>query len=579
MPEIKSYLLFSGFLLFLMSLCGCFCSAPAQEKDYGDCLSCHKGIESMGPDHDFECGSCHLFPQDRHLPLKEHGKIVRNPSGPEHVDLFCGPCHKEEIRRTKSAIHSTMAGVINQTRYLWGAQAKAAPALYGLSGDLEPLPSPDPSVYPDEPEKLVDDFLRRRCLRCHLNEKGSQGDGLYRSGGCAACHVVYADDGRYRGKDQAIGADDKGYPSTHRFTRLIPNEQCLHCHNHNHVGADYEGLFERDFSSTFRSPPVEGKALPLRWGVGAHRLSKDVHAEKGLMCIDCHDGNDLMGDGKIYSFQMEIPKRTCADCHGDGKRPMPDVEGEGIRIISGRPRFVSKSGRTYPLPLFSKDAVGHNVQAHGRLRCSACHAQWSFQDYGLSVVREDVLQGYKWYKLAGQGDPYLEGVLEGNLSPAVKRFPFTKDRITGESKQGIWSLGWRFRRWEGMPLGVDDQGKIAVLRPLYQYLVSYVDKLGGVPLDGRAPQRGDGSGRGWAFMPYVPHTTAPFGRRCESCHLNRAAAGLGTAVEDPSPDVELTIPSPPAVEGMRLLNRQEKQALMNPSRRWQKERLNALTGD
>lgn len=571
-------LLLGSVIIFL----GCFVTGcqegPSQEDiEYGDCLSCHSGIEKIGPEHDFECVSCHLLPEKRTQErLGTHKAIIRNPSDPEFVRLFCLSCHREEIERVEKSLHSTLAGIINQTRYLWGAQKRASPGIHGLSGPFKPLPKPDPLLYPERPRDLVDDFLRRRCLRCHLHTEGSGGYGLYRASGCAACHVLYQNDGTYQGGDKAIKASPKGYPEKHVFTSRIPNTQCLHCHNANHVGADYVGLFERDYSRTYQSPLVDGKSMKRVYGLSQHRLAKDVHAEKGLWCTDCHTKGDVMGNGRSYSYEMAVPKRDCSDCHGGFERETPDPSIPSIRKKEETFKFVSKnSGREYRLSLFSVDSPGHCIPGHTRVRCSACHAQWSYQDYGLSVIREDMIRGRKWHSLHAQGDPYLEGILKESTGSSKKIYPVSKDRITGEPRRGIWSKGWRFRRWEYMPLGVDHQGNFAVLRPMYQYEVSYVDRLGQVPLDSVAPSRGDGTGKGWAFMPYVPHTIAPFGKGCDRCHLNRMAAGLGIQ-EELTGDTRLTVPSPPAVKEMRLLNQKERGKLLEPSKKWAKERLRSL---
>ena len=71
--------------------------------------------------------------------------------------------------------------------------------------------------------------------------------GDYRTSGCAACHVVYAND---RGKDESgaygkfgnmgttqtidptIPKNESGHPLTHSFTRAIPSSQCMVCHMH-----------------------------------------------------------------------------------------------------------------------------------------------------------------------------------------------------------------------------------------------------------------------------------------------------------------------------------------------------------
>lgn len=548
-----------------------------ERVDYSDCLACHKGIEKISGNHEFRCATCHLAPGElKRRESTAHPEIIRNPSDMRHVDTFCLPCHQREIRQVRNSLHASMAGIINQTRYLWGAQKGAAPAVYGLSGALKPLPQPDYSAYPDTPAMLVDDFLRRRCLRCHIQTTGPGGPGLYRATGCAACHVLYSNEGGYEGGDRAIDRSKKGYPAKHEFTTLIPDTQCLHCHNQNHVGADYEGLFEHDYNKTYRSPLVEGKPITHTYGLDYHHLARDIHAERGLWCIDCHGRQDLMGEGRIYSYQMEVPKRSCADCHGGYDRPRPDLSKGDIVKESGSFFFASKDKvKGYQLTLFSDELIPHKIKSHKRVRCSACHAQWSYQDYGLSVIREDLLEGNKWYYLTAQGDPYLEQTLKRQLEGSGKTYPVSKDWVTGESKGGIWSVGWRFRRWEFMPLGLDDRNRYAVLRPLYQYLVTYVDRLGNIPLDSTVPTRGDGSGEGWGSMPYVPHTIAPFGRRCEGCHLNRMAGGMGLQGET-TVDTVLTIPSPPPIKGMRLLNPEEQERLLGPSERWGRERFRWL---
>ncbi len=576
---MKSRVIVAVTVVTILVLAAVLSRTNALEKtDYTNCSGCHKGIETISANHGFDCKSCHLAPGDRSARgVDSHKKIVRNPSDLRHVDTFCLPCHQREIKEVRNSLHATLAGIINQTRYLWGAQKNASPATYGISGPLKPLPEPDLSLYPELPRTLVDDFLRRRCLRCHIHTAGPGGQGLYRATGCAACHMLYADDGRYRGGDPTIDRSKKGYPVKHEFTGLIPNTQCLHCHNQNHVGADYEGLFEHDYSKTYHSPLVGGEPVPKIYGLVYHHLARDIHAERGLWCIDCHGRRDVMGDGMIYSYQMEAPKRLCSDCHGGHDAPTPDIsKGDIVRTPSGF-LFISRNrGKRHKLPLFSRENIPHRVEAHSRIRCSACHAQWSYQDYGLSLIREDRLQGNKWHYLACQGDPYLEGILKRQLESRQDLYPFSKDWLSGRSGLGIWSAGWRFRRWEFMPLGVDQRERYTVLRPLYQYLVTYVDRRGEVPLDNAIPSRGDGSHRGWAFMPYVPHTTAPSGRPCVGCHLNRVAVGMGVH-DQVTVDTLLTVPSPPPIKEMRLLNPEERQRLLGPSERWKRERLRWLS--
>jgi hypothetical protein len=71
--------------------------------------------------------------------------------------------------------------------------------------------------------------------------------GDFRSSGCSACHVVYANDrdprhsgpyavhghdGRSQTADPTIPKDRSGHPLKHAFTRAMPTSQCMICHMH-----------------------------------------------------------------------------------------------------------------------------------------------------------------------------------------------------------------------------------------------------------------------------------------------------------------------------------------------------------
>jgi hypothetical protein len=243
--------------------------------------------------------------------------------------------------------------------------------------------------------------------------------GDYRSSGCSACHVVYANDrdpihsgpwakhghvGQTDTGDQAIcgerdasgacGNRDKGHPIKHQFTRAIPTSQCMSCHmhqpnsfvntylgyimwdyetdgelmwpeeqkfptekerreslDHNPEGAAVHGLWtDIDFLENvydlndrtehtkfadyhghgwiFRAVFKRDRAGNLLDADGSlvsfddeERFDKavhlrDIHAEGGMQCSDCHFSRDSHGDGLIkgeYGSAIEI---ECRDCHG-----------------------------------------------------------------------------------------------------------------------------------------------------------------------------------------------------------------------------------------------------------------------
>ncbi len=82
----------------------------------------------------------------------------------------------------------------------------------------------------------------------HLSFLGTNDQpGDFRSSGCSACHVVYANDrevfhsgpyaasgnrGTSRTADPTIPKREMGHPIRHEFTRAIPTSQCMVCHMH-----------------------------------------------------------------------------------------------------------------------------------------------------------------------------------------------------------------------------------------------------------------------------------------------------------------------------------------------------------
>ena len=36
-----------------------------------------------------------------------------------------------------------------------------------------------------------------------------------------------------------------------------------------------------------------------------HKLRADIHYKKGMICVDCHDQNDVMGTGDLTAWQQE----------------------------------------------------------------------------------------------------------------------------------------------------------------------------------------------------------------------------------------------------------------------------------
>jgi hypothetical protein len=89
---------------------------------------------------------------------------------------------------------------------------------------------------------------RTRLLDPTLNFLGTNDHaGDYRSSGCTACHMIYANDrspihsgpyakygnqGLSANPDPTIPKNEPGHPIAHKFTKAIPSSQCIVCHIH-----------------------------------------------------------------------------------------------------------------------------------------------------------------------------------------------------------------------------------------------------------------------------------------------------------------------------------------------------------
>ena len=341
---------------------------------------------------------------------------------------------------------------------------------------------------PKTAAELADDLLRRRCLRCHLFYAGEDYAATRHGLGCAACHTRRQD----------------GKMASHQFT-APSDERCLACHYGNRVGADYYGLFEHDLPPDYATPFPP--APPPTFGIESHRLIPDIHQQRGLICIDCHRGGELMATGGATTGSMATndTKASCAACH-DLKR-LPAHLPAGVSKKDGNFIFTGHDGTIHPLPTLTHPAH----ERYGKtVSCQVCHAQWAFGDdgvhVGLDAIRIDHDDLENWYPLMRQGvaevDRFMRDVLVSEKAPGP---PMMTDPFTGEKRPGLWLLAYGQRRWENIRAGLID-GKLTVLRPMAAMSLSWVDANENIRFDNIQLDKDDKN-----LTPYTPHTTGPAG--------------------------------------------------------------------
>ncbi|MBI5249934.1 MAG: hypothetical protein HY912_10615 [Desulfomonile tiedjei] len=517
------------------------------------CLTCHLGIEDLSKSHPnsvFGCVTCHggngtdLTVRGAHTGLRG-GK---NPATLDLASASCGSnraavgsCHSERehpllnrIENVPRSLMATNAGIIGILRFQWGIE-KDSLSKFGVKqvtdGKISLAPVP-PEITGTGEFSLADSHFRKFCAACHLWVPRHR-ENMGRLEGCPACHAPYGDKGRYSGRDPTIKRDEPGHPATHTITNLIPDDRCRACHNRSaRVGLNYHGEME---SSQYGSPFVRGELNDetLSDGRFVWKLVPDIHREKGMACIDCHTGQDTMGDGSVHRYMKDQIEIRCEDCHGSQitapatmavekndplvqalLRSSPNLrlsDGDTIlRTSRGRPlpnvrltdqgfRLTGKlTGKEHPVSVITGKAA-HKITGHNRMECDSCHSAWSPQCYGCHQVLDFRHKG--------------------------------TDHMAGKATQGRWAEGRGYFRYERNIYGINSRGRVGILVPGCQVWNSVVDSSGKViqPYDSEIMKLANGNSS-IAMGPTHPHTTRKEVPRCVDCHLDPKAIGLGEGV-------------------------------------------------
>lgn len=427
------------------------------------CTGCHGEVR---PDsaHNLPCISCHGGHEDEGRKDKAHIGLIARPAHPANMAKACGTCHPEQLKAATRSLHFTLTKEINTIRTHFGApEHLVAPADIPVTTSFV------------TPLALADDMLRRRCLRCHVYSPGDDYPAVTHGTGCSACHLSFKG----------------GKLQSHTF--VAPTDtQCLSCHYGNYVGSDYYGRYEHDFNWEYRTPFQSSGTSSRPYGVEFHELATDIHQQRGLTCGDCHQD----------SGHHQSPPLTCADCHDwQPGRPTPILRNLQIRnntlVLTS-----SQNKKEYTIPPLQHPA---HQQYRKTVACQVCHAQWSFNDEPTHLLLSKTDKYDPWERLTVQSSSEVEFLLEHNLArDKDEQPPAMRDGLTGESRLGIWYLGYGQRRWENMLIQKDVDGVVKVFRPVLDLHLSMVEADGDVLFDNI-------SGTGTGLRPYTPHTTGHAG--------------------------------------------------------------------
>ena len=179
----------------------------------------------------------------------------------------------------------------------------------------------DPTVLGAQKTRLLDPMLSLMGTNDH--------PGDFRSSGCTACHVVYANDrsrsnsahygaagnrGFTQTVDPTIKKDESGHPLKHVFTRAIPSSQCMTCHMHpgTNMVSTYLGY-------TWWDNEVDGQLMypkePKKLSAGERDKIERANPEGAALRGLWSDRNFL---ADVATLNPKAKNTQFADFHGHG---------------------------------------------------------------------------------------------------------------------------------------------------------------------------------------------------------------------------------------------------------------------
>ena len=252
---------------------------------------------------------------------------------------------------------------------------------------------------------------KTRLLDPTLNHPGTNDHpGDYRSSGCSACHVIYANDrepahsafyqqagnlGRSQTADTSVPKGESGHPIKHQFTSQIPSSQCMVCHMHpgTNMVASYMGLtwWDNESDAKYLYPNKQ------------HDPSQDEEQEKlnrnpeGSSLRGLWSDFDFLQKTGTADFNSFLRNTQFADLHGHGwlfrkvfKRDRKGnlLDAEGNIVAADDPKKFDKAVHLNDIHLergmhcvdchFRQDSHGdgnlyNEPRASIEIACEDCH--------------------------------------------------------------------------------------------------------------------------------------------------------------------------------------------------------------
>jgi len=235
---------------------------------------------------------------------------------------------------------------------------------------------------------------KTRLLDPTLNFLGTNDHpGDYRSSGCTACHVIYANDrdpkhsafyhvagnlGRSQSADPSVPKNESGHPIKHQLTSRIPTSQCMICHMHpgENMVASYLGVtwWDNETDGDKMYPAAQHDPSQAE---EQRKLNRNPEAAslRGLWSEP-----DFLNKTGTTEFNSQLKRTQFADFHGHGWlfRQVFKRDREG-NLLDAKNTIVSPDDPDR----FKKAVHLNDIHLEKGMHCVDCHFRQDSHGNGI----------------------------------------------------------------------------------------------------------------------------------------------------------------------------------------------------
>src|SRR5437660_1611519 len=407
-------------------------------------------------------------------------------------------------------------------------------------------------------------FLGLQKTRLHDPLLGFLGSndhpGDYRSSGCSACHVVYANDrsptnsgwwskfgheGLSFTGDESIPKTERGHPVMHQFTRSIPSSQCMNCHMHqgNLFVNPYLGYtwWDQETDGEFMYPKEQHNPTDAEL-VRSTMENPEAAAARGLW------GDKAFLD-QVAELNPQLNHTQFADYHGHGWvfRAIYKHASKGTLLDLDDNKIDNDDARKFAKAVHLKDVH----LAHG-MQCGDCHFNVDVHGNGMLYGEPRNATTITCIDCHGTIDQRPTLITSGNAgqvdlantsnTPFGPRFVWEGSKLFQQSSMSPdvrWEIPQTIDTIDPMSprynpqvvrddvfmLGIDGtvkKNRMAVIRSSSAVVVSSQNANREWVYSQQQTFSAEGYS-GQAFNPHFPHTTSSVGttKNCTDCHLSK----------------------------------------------------------